>query len=829
MDRAFSFKDKNLAAGPGKTADTTPASNGDDLAGVTPAPNRSEGFAAPPASNGGRGAAEPTSAPSWAAGGPNGGFGAAGGGVAGLASGSLVPTGLAPTHLGGEPIVTPRQENGWVLLGWAAIVGLTGVLKAPTLVEMVKRTASRNAQWIHWRRNGDSGELCEVEYMDWSNSTWCRGGVSEDALEAALDSAGEDAANEAQRAWSGADGSLRDEAGCVVKKDLLGPNDPYFYNDRWNELCFTPGGGMGSGSDAYDPYSGGYAGSEVGYGFWAGSPYPPNATCYPLYHVLHAVSAYDRPDAYSDKCVWFPVNAEVDGSGGLAYRAVLTTASQCGILLIGLVHLFVAPLFDYGGHMWRGLRLTFWAGIVFACLPALCTADQCWGWWLFCDIGAGVLLSLHATCYWAYLPLLARTNHRLAFPDTLLPASLGGADAAAGRVQAVLGRFLGRQPSGRDPAHDRERMIEERVYQMITIKRGMVGTVQVIVGLICIFVIATAFGSLWERAGISFALLFALLWGIGFGRMAFRMVEPLFSRPKGEQAGARWRWLLMAGPRRFGASVRMLRAQLRQLGVFYLAFLLSLIGIVSTGIEVGVILIDELELSGGQLVASALLATVVAPISVGIYYVVNRRTPLSSKNVLWACNFLNVLIFSIWFHAGMRSYGEWLAYSAIFTVLTAIAGFATSAMYAMCLPKAWVNSLNSCAAVAALCLTWIGKVVIEIFRAGGASQRGSVLSNLLFFIPALYLLFLFDADKAVDQRRIVEAWGDKLAKNSSFTTKKEKKRKNSVVEEGFTGVGSGTPYLRFDYHAVEDGEEGDSGWAAVELPQDMFDRHGAKH
>ena len=50
--------------------------------------------------------------------------------------------------------------------------------------------------------------------------------------------------------------------------------------------------------------------------------------------------------------------------------------------------------------------------------------------------------------------------------------------------------------------------------------------------------IATAFGSLWERAGISFALLFALLWSIGFGRMAFRMVEPLFSRPKGEQAGA---------------------------------------------------------------------------------------------------------------------------------------------------------------------------------------------------------------------------------------------------------------------------------------------------
>ena len=58
----------------------------------------------------------------------------------------------------------------------------------------------------------------------------------------------------------------------------------------------------------------------------------------------------------------------------------------------------------------------------------------------------------------------------------------------------------------------------------------------------------------------------------------------------------------------------------------------------------------------------------------------------------------------------MKSYSEWLAYVAVFTVLSAIAGFATSAMYAMCLPRAWVNSLNSVAAVAALCLTWVGKV-----------------------------------------------------------------------------------------------------------------------
>ena len=43
----------------------------------------------------------------------------------------------------------------------------------------------------------------------------------------------------------------------------------------------------------------------------------------------------------------------------------------------------------------------------------------------------------------------------------------------------------------------------------------------------------------------------------------------------------------------------------------------------------------------------------------------------------------------------MKSYSEWLAYVAVFTVLSAIAGFATLAMYAMCLPRAWVNSLNS--------------------------------------------------------------------------------------------------------------------------------------
>ena len=58
----------------------------------------------------------------------------------------------------------------------------------------------------------------------------------------------------------------------------------------------------------------------------------------------------------------------------------------------------------------------------------------------------------------------------------------------------------------------------------------------------------------------------------------------------------------------------------------------------------------------------------------------------------------------------MKSYSEWLAYVAVFTVLSAIAGFATLAMYAMCLPRAWVNSLNSAAAVAALCLTWVRKV-----------------------------------------------------------------------------------------------------------------------
>lgn len=51
----------------------------------------------------------------------------------------------------------------------------------------------------------------------------------------------------------------------------------------------------------------------------------------------------------------------------------------------------------------------------------------------------------------------------------------------------------------------------------------------------------------------------------------------------------------------------------------------------------------------------------------------------------------------------MKSYSEWLAYVAVFTVLSAIAGFATLVMYAMCLPRAWVNSLNSAAAVAALC------------------------------------------------------------------------------------------------------------------------------
>ena len=58
----------------------------------------------------------------------------------------------------------------------------------------------------------------------------------------------------------------------------------------------------------------------------------------------------------------------------------------------------------------------------------------------------------------------------------------------------------------------------------------------------------------------------------------------------------------------------------------------------------------------------------------------------------------------------MKSYSEWLAYVAVFTVLSAIAGFATLAMYAMCLPRAWVNSLNSAAAVAALCLTWVQKI-----------------------------------------------------------------------------------------------------------------------
>lgn len=182
----------------------------------------------------------------------------------------------------------------------------------------------------------------------------------------------------------------------------------------------------------------------------------------------------------------------------------------------------------------------------------------------------------------------------------------------------------------------------------------------------------------------------------------------------------------------------------------------------------GVILLDELDLDGGQLIMAALLSTIVVPIFLFAFYKVHQRTPFRAKETLIVCNILNVVIFCIWFNAGLKNYGEFLIYQLSFAIIASIGSFNSVAMYSMSLPKNWINTLNSVSTVMNLGFIWLGKVVVEMFRSGGATNRGSVMSLLFFIVPAIVLLWWFDVDRANAQRKSVEAWDKKLEANTPF-------------------------------------------------------------